>query len=135
MLGMNYGKGIIDGRRIERIADVDRIMTTNCPPKKCSAEDISASLSRSIFGFCYTSSCSQTDGAEILKNVQNPTKNEFFTSMSSIVTAITIISAQPFTQTMGWELYVPTGCAEEDFKQIVSLPRDFGGMWSGWRTG
>lgn len=128
------GKGIIDGHEYESLADVDRIMNHKLPSEEVFAEDISASLVKiDIQGLLSFKLLKQIYGAEILKNRAQPDKNMNFFTFNEFDRNghHYYISRTGYTNRWGWELYVPTACAEEDFKQIVSLALDFGGMLVG----
>ncbi len=122
----------VDGE--ELVADIDRIMGQLQPGEEVFAEDISASLVKvDIQGPLSYKLIKAIFGEAVLKNRQQPEKNMNYFTFNEFERggARYLISRTGYTNRWGWELYLPVANADADFKQIVSLALDLGGLLVG----
>lgn len=122
----------VDGQ--EMIADIDRIMSQKQGGEEVEVEDVSEKLVKvDIQGPLSYKVIKAVFGADVLKNRNNPEKNMNFFSFNEFERdgARYFISRTGYTNRWGWELYIPAAKAEEDFKRIVSLALDLGGLLVG----
>lgn len=118
----------------ELIADIDRIMACKLDGEEVEAADISDQLVKvDIQGPLSYKLIKQIYGPEVLKNRNQPEKNMGYFSFNEFERdgARYLISRTGYTNRWGWELYLPVAKAAEDFKRIVSLALDLGGMMVG----
>jgi len=132
---INAGHDITDNvNGQELIADIDRIMACKLDGEEVEATDISDQLVKvDIQGPLSYKLIKQIYGAEVLKNRNNPEKNMSFFTFNEFERngARYLISRTGYTNRWGWELYLPVANAAEDFKKIVSLALDLGGLLVG----
>jgi len=136
---INAGHDITDsieenGRKIELIADIDRIMRQKRDGEEVEATDISDQLVKvDIQGPLSFKLITEIYGADVLKNRNNPEKNMSFFSFNTFERDgdLYYISRTGYTNRWGWELYIPVSKATEDFKRIVSGALDLGGLLVG----
>jgi len=122
----------VDG--VQKIADLDRIMAQKQDGEEVEAEDISDKLVKvDIQGLLSYKVIKSVFGPDVLKNRNNPEKNMSFFSFNEFERngERYYISRTGYTNRWGWELYIPVKNAEEDFKKIVSLALDLGGLLVG----
>jgi len=128
------GKGFADGHDYDLIADVDRIMAHKQDGEEVFAKDISDELVKiDIQGPKSFKLIKELFGAEVLKNRNSPDKNMNFFTFNEFTREghKYFISRTGYTNRWGWELYIPTAVAEEDFKKIVEKALDLGGLLVG----
>ena len=122
----------VDG--VQKIADIDRIMAQKQDGEEVEADDISEQLVKvDIQGPLSYKVIKTVFGAEVIKNRNNPVKNMSFFTFNEFEKngERYYISSTGYTYRGGWELYIPAKYAEEDFKNIVSLALDLGGLLVG----
>ncbi len=122
----------VDG--VQKIADLDRIMAQKQDGEEVEAEDISDKLVKvDIQGPLSYKVIKTVFGPDVLKNRNNPEKNMSFFSFNEFERngERYYISRTGYTNRWGWELYIPVKNAGEDFKKIVSLALDLGGLLVG----
>ncbi|PKN73173.1 MAG: aminomethyltransferase [Candidatus Cloacimonetes bacterium HGW-Cloacimonetes-3] len=116
------------------IADIDRIMANILDGEEVFAEDISDKLVKvDVQGPLSFKLVKQIFGGEVLKNRNNPDKNMNYFSFNEFTRKGQkyYISRTGYTNRWGWELYLPTATAEEDFKAIMTLALELGGLLVG----
>jgi aminomethyltransferase len=116
------------------IADIDRIMANRFANEEVYAEDISDQYVKvDIQGPLSFKLIKQIYGEEVLKNRTNPDKNMNYFSFNEFTrnNAKYYISRTGYTNRWGWELYLPLATAEADFKQIMTLALELGGLLVG----
>ncbi len=132
---INAGHDITDhANGLELIADIDRIMACKHDGEEVEATDISDQLVKvDIQGPLSYKLIRQIYGAEVLKNRQQPEKNMNYFTFNEFERdgARYLISRTGYTNRWGWELYLPVAKAAEDFKLIMSLALELGGMLVG----
>ncbi|MCK9557434.1 MAG: aminomethyl transferase family protein [Candidatus Cloacimonetes bacterium] len=124
----------IEGEKQELIADIDRMMRQKRDGEDVEAEDISDKLVKvDIQGPLSYKLIKEVYGVEVLKNRNNPEKNMSYFSFNEFDRdgEHYYISRTGYTNRWGWELYIPIAKAAEDFKKIVSLALDLGGLLVG----
>ncbi len=124
----------IEGVQEELIADIDRIMANKQSGEEVFAEDISDKLVKvDIQGPLSFKLIKQIYGEEVLKNRNNPDKNMNYFSFNEFTCKGQkyYISRTGYTNRWGWELYLPIATAEEDFKEIMTLALELGGLLVG----
>jgi len=128
------GTEIHDGKDIEIIADVDRVMMHKTDTEEVYCEDISDALVKiDIQGPLSYKLIKQVYGPDVLRNRNQPDKNmNFFTFNEFEIDGDKYyISRTGYTNRWGWELYIPIAKANEDFKKIVTLALEYGGLLVG----
>lgn len=124
----------LDAKKVELLADIDRIMMHKAAHEEVEAEDISDDLVKvDIQGPLSYKLIKEIYGAEVLKNRSNPEKNMNFFSFNTfeIDGHKYYISRTGYTNRWGWELYIPAAKAEGDFKRIVSRALELDGLLVG----
>lgn len=122
----------VDG--VEMVADIDRIMAQKQDGEEVEAEDISDKLVKvDVQGPLSYKVIKTIFGPEVLKNRNKPEKNMSFFTFNEFERngERYYISRTGYTNRWGWEIYIPAKNAEEDFKNIVSLALDLGGLLVG----
>ena len=124
----------IDGKKVQLIADIDRIMRCKKSGEDVEAEDISEQLVKvDIQGPLSYKIIKEIFGADVLKNRSKPEKNMSFFTFNEFErdSHKYYISRTGYTNRWGWELYIPAARAEADFKNIVTRALDLGGLLVG----
>ncbi len=122
----------VDGR--ELIADIDRIMSQKQPAEDVNAQDISDTLVKvDVQGPLSYKLIKAVYGAEVLKNRNQPEKNMNYFSFNEFELDghKYYLSRTGYTSRWGWEVYIPVAKAAEDFKRIVTLALNLGGLLVG----
>lgn len=122
------------GKTISMIADIDRIMVNLREGEEVFAEDISDQLVKvDIQGPLSFKLIKSIYGEAVLKNRIQPDKNMNYFTFNEFERNghRYFISRTGYTNRWGWEVYIPTACAEEDFKAIVTSALDLGGLLVG----
>lgn len=128
------GKGMSHGEEVELISDADRILQCLLPGEFVEVKDISADFAKiDIQGPYSYKLVKALYGEEVLKNRNNPEKNMNFFSFNEFDYEghSYILSRTGYTNRWGWELYVPAPVAAEQFKRIVSMALELGGLLVG----
>ncbi|MCB5229025.1 MAG: aminomethyl transferase family protein [Candidatus Cloacimonetes bacterium] len=124
----------INGVQQELIADIDRVMRQKRDDEEIWAEDISNDLVKvDIQGPLSFKLIKEVFGADVLKNRNNPDKNMSFFTFNEVELDghKYYFSRTGYTNRWGWECYLPAAKAAEDFKKIVSLALEWGGLLVG----
>ncbi len=124
----------MDGKEMEFIADIDRIMLNLKDGEEVEAADISEQLVKiDIQGPLSYKLIKSIFGDSVLKNRNQPEKNMNYFTFNEFERngARYLISRTGYTNRWGWELYIPVSNAEDDFKAIVIAALDLGGMLVG----
>ncbi|MDD2229490.1 MAG: aminomethyl transferase family protein [Candidatus Cloacimonetes bacterium] len=133
ILVINAGHDITDAQE-QLIADIDRIMASKQYGEEVHAEDVSDKYVKvDIQGPLSFKLIKQIYGADVLKNRTNPEKNMNYFSFNEFIRKNHkyYISRTGYTSRWGWEIYIPVANAEEDFKAIMTLALDLGGLLVG----
>jgi aminomethyltransferase len=123
---------VIDGK--EYISDADRIMKYLQEGEEVIAKDISDELVKiDIQGPYSFKLIKSLYGEGVLKNRTNPEKNMNFFSFNEFdfEGEHYLLSRTGYTNRWGWELYVPVAVAAMQFKKIVTLALEMGGLLVG----
>ncbi len=118
----------------DMIADIDRIMACKLEGEEVEATDISDQLVKvDVQGPLSYKLIKQVFGVEVLKNRNQPEKNMNYFSFNEFERdgSRYLISRTGYTNRWGWELYLPVAKAEEDFKRMVTLALELGGLLVG----
>ena len=121
ILVINAGHDITDAER-EMKADVDVIMSYLKEGEDVTAKDISDELVKiDVQGPLSYKLITKLYGNEVVKNRYKPAKNMGFFTFNDFEYEGQnyILSRTGYTNRWGWELYVPTAVAEEQFKRIA----------------
>jgi len=133
ILVINAGHDITDANE-NLIADIDRIMANKQHGEEVHAEDVSDKYVKvDVQGPLSYKVIKQIYGADVLKNRSNPDKNMNYFSFNEFThkNHKYYISRTGYTSRWGWEIYIPVANAEEDFKAIMTLALDLGGLLVG----
>lgn len=128
------GKGNDGSHEYDLIADIDRIMCHKREDEDVAAIDVSDKFVKvDIQGPLSFKLIKTLYGESVLKNRSNPEKNMNFFSFNVFEHAGThyMLSRTGYTNRWGWELYIPVSHAEAQFKQIINLALEYGGMLVG----
>jgi aminomethyltransferase len=123
---------LVDGKEV--IADIDRIMMHKLPDDDVQAEDISDQLVKvDVQGPLSFKLIKAVFGEDVLKNRNQPEKNMNFFSFNVFqrLGHTYYISRTGYTNRWGWEIYLPVATAAEEFKRIVTLALELGGLLVG----
>jgi len=124
----------IDGKNVELIADVDRIMCYRKADEDVTAEDVSARFVKvDVQGPLSMKLITSIYGKDVLKNRHQSEKNMNFFSFNefNIDTEHYFISRTGYTNRWGWEIYIPISKAGKDFRTIVGTALELGGLLVG----
>lgn len=135
---INAGHDITDmpepGQNHKYIADIDRIMFHKKDGEEVNAFDVSDKFVKiDVQGPYSFKLLKKLYGEECLKNRYQPEKNmNFFTfNVFEYEGNHYMISRTGYTNRWGWEAYIPVEVAEQQFKRIVKVALDLGGMLVG----
>jgi len=133
ILVINAGHDITDNNK-GKIADLDFILSYKLEDEDVIATDISDQLVKiDVQGPLSYKLITTLYGDSVIKNRNKPDKNMRYFTFNEFEHegAGYIISRTGYTSRWGWELYIPAAKAIEQFKRIIELALDLGGLLVG----
>ena len=133
ILVINAGHDITDNNK-GKIADLDFILSYKLEDEDVIATDISDQLVKiDVQGPLSYKLITTLYGDSVIKNRNKPDKNMRYFTFNEFdhEGASYIISRTGYTSRWGWELYIPAAKSIEQFKRIIELALDLGGLLVG----